>query len=174
MTPEAEAVRKAYRLRRHIHQPKWNGSNTRWQVCWEKTANLVREHGFDLDRYIEAQFELKAPFPMPNQLYNQEALNRYELYNKQRIDPTEEILRRLSVELNFLETRLDVGFSLDEILALPKAPLTPLFCYCVAVKFRRSDLAQIFEEPANQHLAHVPAAKSVYRSLLSEGKNADI
>lgn len=171
MTPEAEAVRNAYRLRRQMHQPTWNGGDKRWQTCWQKTADFIELHELDLDQYLDAQFELKAPFPMPNQMYSSAALTRSEAYQNQQSDPMEEISRRLDVEMSFLQTRLDIGFSLDEILGFPASPLTPLFCYCVALNFGRGDLAKYFVEGAKKQLARSPKAREVYLALLPEDVN---
>lgn len=154
-----------------MHQPKWNGSSPRWKTCWQKTAELIEREGYDLASYMDAQFELKAPFPMPNQLYNSPAIKRYETYRKRQIDPAEEAIRRLEIELDFLQTRLDTHFSLEEILAFPGSPLTPLFCYCVAVANRRNDLAEHFVEAAKQQLVRTPVARGIYLSLL-EGHDA--
>ena len=169
MTPEAEAVRNAYRLRRQMHQPKWGGSNKRWLGCWQKAADLIAANEYDLEQYMEAQFELKAPFPMPNQLYNSAAVKRYETYNKDQSDPLDEVVRRLEVEMDFLETRMDAGFSLDEVLAFPGSPLTPLFCYCIAGTFKRPDLEAVFEDAAVRQLARTPLAAKVYESLSGGG-----
>jgi hypothetical protein len=171
VTPEAEAVRNAYRVRRQMQQPKWQGNNDRWQVCWQKAADFIANNELDLEVYVEAQFVYKAPFPMPNQLYSSEALKRYEMYRERVQDPEIEVIRRLELELGFLETRLEMGFSLEEILGFPEAPLTPLFCYCAAVIFERGDLAQLFEDVAKQQLARTPAARAIYFSLLSEGSD---
>ena len=168
MTPEAEAARDAYRLRRQMHQPKWNGGDPRWKVCWQKTADFVARHELDMDQYMDAQFELKAPFPMPNQLYSEQALTRHEAYSERSGDPLEALGRRLDVEMGFLETRKKIGLSIEDILTFPASPLTPLFCYCVALNFGLSELAEQFEEGAKRQLARSPQTREMYRALLPE------
>lgn len=172
MLIEASQVRDAYKVRRQMHQPNWRPDNKRWKPCWRKTAELLNREEIDLNRWMDAQFDLKAPFPMPNQLYSENARRRYETHQKRQVDPVDSVLTGLRVELRFLETRLSVGFELEEIMAMRGTPLTPLFCYCVAMQFGRGDLAKLFEESARKQLAATPAAGPIYRGLLPEEPNA--
>lgn len=167
MSQEGEAVLAAYRLRRQMIQPSWGG-NERWKICWEKTAELLQQHGIDLDAYLDAQFSLKYPFPMPNHLCTAEAMQRYRLHLKNAVDPQEDIMTRVEVEMRFLETRKNLGFELEEILFFPSSPLSPLFCYCVAMAFKRYDLVGEFEEDAKMQLVRQPEAKSIYLKLLED------
>lgn len=168
MTPDAEEVRNAYRLRRQMYQPKWNPSS-RWETCWERTATLIALEQLDLSDYMDAQFKLKAPFPMPNQLYSSEALARYKAYRVDNPDPVDDVYRWLEIEMDFFETRLGMGFSIFEVFVIKHSPLSPLFCYCVAVIYGEKELAKMFEERAQAQAASSDVTAKVYRALLPEG-----
>lgn len=167
MTPEAEAVRKVYRQHRQVIHPKYV-VHDRWDACWEKAAEFVASQGLDLHRFIAAQFDQKKPFPEPNQLYSEHALKRYSAY-KDTVKPEEELARRIEFELRFLDTRSRMGFSLEEVLNLPGAPLTPLFRYYACLMLRNFELARSFEPAAAEFgLARTDADKMYRQILLGE------
>lgn len=159
-------VQTAYTFRRHMTQPKWDGSAQRWRVCWHKTARMLMERSIDLDEFMDAQFALKVPFPTPIQLYTPDALRRYETYVKHRPDPCDDPSKRLMVEMRFLETRTEIGYTFREIVELPASPLSPAFCYVVARIFGDEAVAARFKESAHQQLVRTPSAAVVYSGLL--------
>jgi hypothetical protein len=168
MIPSIKRVYEAYALRRRMLHPNWSGDNPRWSPCWRKLAELIDTEEYDLDLYLDAQFEMKSPYPQPNHLYSEAARERYHNYKKTAPEPGEVVIRRIEVELYFLETRLGLGFSLDEIFMMPATPLTPLFCYIVAQLYGREDLVSMFKRSADKYAASHPKARDMYESLIGE------
>lgn len=166
MTLTAADVKKAYTARRRKLSPKWQPAE-RWDTCWEKTAAFLEGNKIDLGTFIEAQFRLKKPFPMPTQLYNTQAMERFMSY--QPGTETLEAERRLEVEMGYLETRLALGYPLDWVLGASQDRMSPLFRYCVSVYMGRQDLADDWRELAEDQLRRSPALRDIYASILPEG-----
>lgn len=172
MIPSSKRVCDAYTVRRRMLHPKWSSTNDRWKSCWRKVAELVDSCGYDLEMYMDAQFEMKSPFPQPSQLYSAEAIKRYEAYSKSRVPPGDVAVRRLEMELGFLESRSGLGFSLEEIFSLVASPLSPLFKYTVALLYGRQDIADNYREEAEGYASYRPESVELYNALL-EGRTGD-
>ena len=164
LSPAAQVVRSAFlRYRRMIH-PEYRDSE-RWKVCWEKAAKFIETHECEVDEYVAAQFFYTRPFPMPNQLYSDFALKKYENYTKTDVG-LNELFMQLETELNYLSTRQQLGFDIDDILASKPAPLSPLFRYVMALYFKRPALAEVYRVDAREQLNRFQKTKEVYEKLV--------
>lgn len=127
-----ERVMAAYALYRRQMHPNWE-TTPRWEKCWQATAKMLLETGWDPDTYMCVQFQKQSPFPQPNHLYNNAAkLNM--LHALASGTQTAEIDTKISAEINFWNNR--VNFFKDVTVALEQAAKNPsistLFLFCAA------------------------------------------
>jgi len=167
LSPAAQVVRDAFlRYRRMIH-PEYKDGSSRWVVCYERAAEFIEKNGCDADEYIAAQFQFTKPFPMPNQLYSDTALKKYQNYAHDDTGLVE-LIAQIETELNYLDTRQLLGLSIEDILTSVVAPLSPLFRYVMAMSFKRQDIAEFYREAAREQLARFRRTKEVYEELVGE------
>lgn len=159
-----EDVRSAFVRRRRMIHPDYRDSK-RWAVCWEKAAEFMEEHGVELDAYIEAQFEYKKPFPTPNHLYNQQAINRYETFIRNK-DLSATVA--VGFEVNHVNTRLNCGYSKEAIVDSEVSDLTVAGRFLFARKFGLTDLANKYEDMARSYIESSPARREAYTAIFGE------
>jgi len=156
------AVRESYTAYRKLQHPKYN-PGPRWNTVWNKLGHKLATQSIPIAEFMAVQFKHFKPFPMPNHLLSEAAVERYEqnaLRNK-HVDGE----RRLQSEINYVKTRKDI-FSKLEMCQDERAPFSPAFRVCIAGEIGAADVVERFRQAAVTQLTLDPEALCLYRKYL--------
>lgn len=163
LSEAAIAVREAYARYRRMEAPNWRPS-ARWDHCWERTAELIKELGMDASSFMARQFT-HTPKIMPNMLYGAVARRRAVIAEKSAVTPQENTERRFEYEIGYLQSRLEIGFSVESVLSDSTPGLTSLFRYCVARLYNFPAIAAAKCERAKLQLQSDAHVGQCYRQV---------
>jgi len=170
MPVTADQAKKLYVRRRRQDSPKYKPA-PRWKTCWEKIATKIESLGCDPVDYIEAQFLYCYPFPHPNTMYSAKAEERYNLFLKEHTPSkySEEVSKSFAFMVEFLESRVNIGFKKDDILSSRSNNFTPLFRYAMA-GFLGLDMSKFeeYREAALEEYRMHPAITSTYAQYMGD------
>jgi hypothetical protein len=189
MTEEGERAKRVYEFyRRLLHSDFSIGHAHDW--VFERLAEWVICRGVDLTKYVTAQFRHSRPFPFPPMLLGQKAEDKWERFKReegikeqwqeeleakhpelaQPVSFTRELQsqHRLDTELDFMETRLRVGYTAEELLLGPEFPLSPVFRYLLAVQLGILSAERLWREEARLQVLLHPGCQQIYRHLGEE------
>ena len=157
----AKQVRDLYiRHRRRIH-PNYK-PHPRWKGMWVKIAALLLKHGIPPAEYINIQFTVTPPFPMPNHLAGAQAL---KMYKEHAGDSYAHMERRFIYEVGHFMAHLRVQTP-QRILNTDPSTLSVTFRYCMAYRFNMKELCEELHDQALQHLMLDPNCYTCYEKYL--------
>jgi hypothetical protein len=163
-TAARERAKAVYTFQRRLLHPDYVASK-KHDSTFEKVALWVMQQRTDLTRYVAAQFKYHRPFPLPNMLLGARAQARWERYKREEMHPEP---NRLEVELDFMETRMRIGFTPEELLEGEEFPLTPAFRYLMADQLGISSMARLWREEARLQLLLHPSSQLTYQPFGEE------
>lgn len=169
-------VKRAYvQLRRLYGHPKYYPNMDRWGKYFDKAARLMLKEKIDNPlRYVEAQFAALRPhtFPQPNMLVGKNALERYRTFMKSGDDEDsgrDTAAARFRFEVDYLTTRLRVGYTLRSVMTAKHSPLSALFRYVICDRKGLTEEAEMHAQLARAQLELDEDNYEVYGDLLPDG-----
>jgi hypothetical protein len=178
-----DACRERYKsLRRILFGHTRYNARQRWDNCFVKLARLMQENKWGMD-FIDAQFDHAQVVPMPNQLYGERAIQRYNASKAGKVKASDECnivdedgrgsaslerQRRFQSETLYITTRLKLGIPLEDILRHRGSPLSALTRYCVAYCNGLYDVANAFRAMAVAQLSLHDDYYDIYGTLIPE------
>lgn len=161
---------------------KWDGGENprtgkRTAGVWPKVAAFVLEHRLEPCAFIRSQFEDvvdRDRCPLPNQLYNQNALGRWKERSTSDLRIVAVYLDacKSNVQLQVMDTKETMPeWSEREVWAFVltdgTTELDPLFRYCMAEKLGLVDVADTYEESAAaQYVRDEPNYDEIWGDLI--------
>jgi hypothetical protein len=158
------------------HAVRWDGGEDvygrRYEPIWPKIAKRLIKDFISPERAIRAVFMTAhgTSAPLPNVLLGKNLARTVEVTAENRF---EEIKRQANVEVEYAKTHIILLMSSytetqSQRLAIVSSEiqLTPLFRFCLAVKFGHFDLAEKYRERAfNQFINDAEC----YRQIFQDG-----
>lgn len=161
----ADAVRLIYVMAVRQHrgdmdygkQPMatWDGGVDAWgrthRPIWPRLARFMMAHEVDPATYIYAQFSYAPRMPLPNQLMNDDALQRYRQFKEHRVETLRQLWERSLVAVQ-CEVRplVEIGHwpyhqALRYALANTRTVSAPaIFRVCLAASEGLTDVVEFF------------------------------
>jgi hypothetical protein len=161
-----DALKDTYYWMRSIVDGRAVGRNPRWDAAFAQIAAFLQTHNLSPKEYVlwcYPSLQRKCGRVYPNMLSSPYLLNEFKEGEAQRREELELILK---LQAQTVETLIERGYTLDQILLDERLELSALFRYAVAINRGRSDLAPHFREEALELLSLKPYYKELLRRWL--------
>lgn len=162
------------------HMPRWDGGETadgrNCKSVWPKAALAILQCNADPLDYVRAQFvgTLGHQVPKPNQLYNAEAVNRWQQHAEHK---KEQIALKIASDHNQLKIQMipltvnlqwSTEKALNYVLRDPRSGVSPVMLYCTAEKAALPIAAQLYDAALHQYFVRAAEYDELLGDLIPE------